>query len=135
MFKMRPVLEYASLKVSEPRVKNVHWWTLSTGIVWKLNTDPSCPSTYVEQLSFLLINHLRNAIEPGSSLPKSLEPDAEWVFTGRYLAGEFRIKKNLEFFVCACARKGSNKPTRTRPSNNSWEESCIQEGSDNPTMI
>jgi len=44
MFKMRPVLEYASLKVIEPRVKKVHWWALSIGVIWEQNTDLSCPS-------------------------------------------------------------------------------------------
>jgi len=79
--------------------------------------------------------HSRNAVETSTSLPKSLEPDTESVFTSRYLVGKFRIEKNFEFFICACARKGGNKPTSACSSNNSWKESRIQEGPDNSTMI
>jgi len=84
---------------------------------------------------FFGINNSRHTVETGTSLPKSLEPDTESVFTSRYLVGKFRIEKNFEFFIRACARKGSNEPTSACPSDNSWKESRIQEGSDNSTMI
>jgi len=79
--------------------------------------------------------HSRNAVETSTSFPKSLEPNTESVFTSRHLVGKFRTEKNFEFFICACARKGGDKPTSACPSDNSWKESRIQEGPDNSTMI
>jgi hypothetical protein len=111
-----------------------YWGYLETGYQPFLPIYIKFSNSYFHGL-FLGINHSRNTIETGTSLPESLEPDTESVFTSCYLVGKFRIEKNFEFFIRACARKGSNKPTSACPSDNSWKESCIQEGFDNPTMI
>jgi len=139
MFKMRPVLRYASRKVREPRVKNVH----CPSELERAKPDRITPMTFFPHVRASNLAP-RYGHEPRASAqvptdhtcrPKPLEPYAERLLASRYPIRQLGCQKGLEFIFRVATNKRSDQTSSRGTGDDTRKEVRIQKRLDHPEMI
>ena len=135
---MRPVFRYASRKVSDPRVKNVHYRRKSE----RVELDGESPKTFFAHVResnlaprYSCERIVSTPLNRRTCGPESPEPHTKRVFASCYSICQLGNKKRLEFIFRVTAHKRRDQASSRGTRHDTREEVRIQKRLDHPEMI